>query len=176
MSKTETNWNDIPQFPKACYEIDVSWGYLESWLASQFEAGLNIDPDYQRAHVWTKAQQIAYVEHILQGGEVGKQLIFNCPNWDHLADGGEFTLVDGKQRLEAVRAFLQDKVEVFGYLKRSDFNARIPIDYTFRVRIMKLRTKADTLRLYLALNAGSTPHSQEELDKVRAMLAKEEIS
>jgi hypothetical protein len=35
-----------------------------------------------------------------------------------------------------------------------------------------LKTEAEVLRWYLEINAGGTPHTEEELDKVRKMLKK----
>lgn len=53
---------DIPQFPKAHYSIDQGWVTLEDLIARWEKShGLNLDPDFQRAHVWTREQQIAYV-------------------------------------------------------------------------------------------------------------------
>lgn len=73
---------DIPAFPRAHYEIDVSWDFLEQNIAwFQKDYGLDLDPDFQRAHVWTVDQRRRYVEYQLQGGEVGSTLIFNHTAW-----------------------------------------------------------------------------------------------
>lgn len=167
-------FKDVPQFPRAHYSCHIGWGYLESWLAGQIEYGLDLDPDFQREHVWTKDQQRAYIEYVLQGGEVGQTLIFNCTNWDDANTPGIFVLVDGKQRMEAVRSFLRDEIKVFGDNVCSEMGKLTMIGPTFIVRICKLMTKADTLRLYLSINAGGTPHSTAEIKRVQKMLAKEE--
>lgn len=163
-------YEDIPRFPVAHYEIDVPWRYLEDHIAIELPNGLDLDPDCQRDHVWTGDQQRAYVEYVLQGGEVARQLIFNCPAWPS-GDRG-YVLVDGKQRLEAVRRFLRDDLEVFGGHRRSDIKGSLhPLIASFRCRVVSLSTKAEVLRLYLNINAGGTPHTQEELERVRRMLS-----
>ena len=43
-----------------------------------------------------------------------------------------------------------------------------------QVNIMNFTTQRDLLQFYLDLNAGGTPHSQQELDKVRAMLTEKQ--
>jgi hypothetical protein len=164
----------VPQFPRAHYQCHVGWGYLEQWLKDQSAYGLDLDPDFQRGHVWTRDQQRAYIEYVLQGGEVGQTLIFNCTNWDEPNKPGIFVLVDGKQRMEAVRAFLRDEIAVFGDNVCSEMGRLTMTGPTFIVRICKLMTKADTLRLYLSINAGGTPHSKTEINRVRRMLADEE--
>jgi hypothetical protein len=70
-------FSDIPLFPRAHYEIDVEWRYLETQIASS--EGLDLDPAYQRAHVWNTEQQRAYIEYILRGGELSRIVIINAP-------------------------------------------------------------------------------------------------
>lgn len=165
-------FRDIPQLPRAFYEVDVPWDAIESHL-DRWSPELNLDPDYQRAHVWTREQQITYVEYMLQGGEVGKNLTFNAPNWNGNDAYKGLELVDGKQRLQAVREFTWDNFPAFGHYY-SEFEDPISLtDRMFRFKVCRLQTRAEILQLYLNINAGGTPHTQEELDRVRAMLAKE---
>jgi hypothetical protein len=168
-------WWDVPQFPRAHYEVDVEWNYLESQIKFWEEDGLNLEPDYQREHVWTMAQRIAYVEYIVQGGEVGSTLVFNHTSWEgRETKKGDLTILDGKQRLETARMFMRDEIPVFGRTL-SQWSGRLRmIQGRFKWRIMSLKTKAEVLRAYLSFNAGGTPHTEAELDKVRAMLAIEE--
>ena len=162
---------DIPAFPRAHYEVDVEWKYLEDHLVRwQTDMGLNLDPDYQRAHVWTETQQRLFVEHILQGGEVGLTLIFNHEDWDGMRDGAPFTLLDGKQRLTAARKFMADELAVFGRTLSQWSGSIRMVQGRFRFRVLSLKTREEVLRLYLSINAGGTPHTAEELAKVRAML------
>ena len=170
-------FSDIPQFPAARWSVDVPWTHLESNLDTIRGGGdLRLDPDYQRAHVWTQEQQRQYVEFQLMGGEISRTLIFNAPFWSkHAKDPSEtyVELLDGKQRLEAVRAFLRGDFPVFG-LKIDEFEGRFPtMEYRFRFQVCCLETREEVLSLYLKINAGGTPHSKAELDRVRALLEKE---
>ena len=170
-------FSDIPPFPSHRYEVNISWDYLEQHLHDEMNPGdgmaaLNLDPDFQRAHVWTETQQREYVEYVLRGGEVGRSLTFNCVGWggDYR---GPYEIIDGKQRLEAVRKFMRSELRVFGFLRR-DFGGRMRIAQSdFRWRVCSLETKAEVLQLYLNINAGGTPHTAEELNKVREMLGAE---
>lgn len=168
-------FSDIPQFPRAYYEVTVGWQYLEEHIKKQSNpevgASLDLNPDFQRAHVWTREQQIAYVEYALMGGEVGKNLTFNCVGWMK-GWKGPYEIVDGKQRLEAVRAFLRNDFKVFGSY-RNEFTdyLRITTAY-FNWRVCSIEKREDILQLYLNINAGGTPHTKKELDKVRKILGK----
>jgi hypothetical protein len=174
--KEGPSFNDIPQFPRAHYEVDISWDYLEDHLKHYFESyNLDLDPDFQRAHIWTREQQTAYVEYCLMGGEVGRNLTFNHPSWNTTLgrDSHRMEIIDGKQRLEAVRSFLRNEFPVFShkFLEYTDFPRIATVG--FRFRICSLETREQILQMYLNINAGGTPHTKEELDKVRNMLSKE---
>lgn len=136
---------------------------------------LNIDPDYQRGHVWTVAQSAAFVGHKLEGGE--------CPTltiqrW-HAAVPDE--VVDGKQRLLAILGFVEDRIPALlsdgasYYLREWGPDDRHMLPRSFelmlRARYVCCPTRADVLRLYLKLNRGGSIHSDEEIARVRDLLA-----
>jgi hypothetical protein len=131
-------------------------------------------PDFQRGHVWTEQQQIAFVEFLLQGGKSGKDIMFNHPGWMKSFEG-DFVLVDGLQRLTAVLRFLKDEISVFGGVKCSEFEDKLPSSISLCFHINDLPTKAAVLKWYLEMNSGGTPHSEEEIARVQNML-KSEIS
>ena len=168
-------FHDIPQFTKAApYRIDCDWGYMiNTWIPEhQGELGLELDPDFQRAHVWSRHQQIRYVEFILRGGQSGKELYFNHPNW---MSGfvGEFVLVDGKQRIEAARRFLHNEIPAFGSLYK-EYTDRLPfLTAKFGININDLRTRAEVLQWYIDLNDGGIVHTSAEIKKVRRLLEEE---
>ncbi len=164
-------FQDIPKFPRAHFEVTVGWTYLEIQL-NEFDSNgqLDLDPDFQREHVWTKEQQESYVEYILMGGEVARNIIFNCATWPRSITE-PITLIDGKQRLEAVRAFMRNELPAFGAMY-DDYEDR-PDTLSvarFSFRICGLESREDILNLYLSINAGGTPHTQKELNRVRLML------
>lgn len=169
-------FQDIPQFPHCNYRVDVSWRYLEEHLKSQSEvirgSGLDLNPDFQRAHVWTEEQQIAYVEYILRGGTSGKELYFNCAGWNR-DWRGPYVIVDGKQRLEAVRRFMRNEARVFGYLLSEYDDKPDMIDASFSWNIAALETRVQVLQWYLDFNASGTVHTPDELARVETLLKAE---
>jgi hypothetical protein len=164
------------------YQVEVSWRFLEEQLADwKHDLGLDLDPDFQRGHVWTETQQRAYVEFCLTGGKNANFILFNARGWNgRSTEGmGPLELVDGKQRLTAILRFLHDDLSVFddvpglGPVFRRDLDRLDSVDLRLSVFINGLNTRAEVLRWYLELNSGGTPHTQEELDKVRGMAANE---
>lgn len=133
------------------------------------EHGLILNPDFQRGHVWTSDQQRRFVEFVLRGGKSGLDLYFNHPGW--MRDWkGEFVCVDGLQRITAFLDFFDNKVPIYGGHYYQDFEDKLPWTMTMKVNINNLQTKREVLEWYLELNSGGTPHSDDELGKVRSIL------
>ena len=67
-----TRFQDIPPFMEGNYKADVPLAHVQGQLdhyEKDYRQKLDIDPDgFQRAHVWNTGQQIAFVEHVLRGG------------------------------------------------------------------------------------------------------------
>ena len=177
-------FRDIPKFIHGgSYAVDVSWAYLEEWLDAQIKDGTNLDldPDFQRGQVWDDGKRIAYVEYILRGGMSSKSLWWNCKGWNHGRRDTPLTIVDGKQRLEAVRKFLRSELPIFRSLDKrkkgflyNEFTDKLGIiDAAFRMHVNNLETRKLVLQWYLDLNDGGVVHTEEELFRVRDLLAKE---
>ena len=127
----------------------------------------DLDPDFQRGHVWTRDQQIAFVEFCLRGGTSGRNLYFNSPRFISQREG--LVMVDGKQRLTAVLSWMRGDFPVFGDTWREDLGPLPFSDHntSFRVHVNNLKTRAEILRWYLEMNEGGTPHTAQELERVR---------
>lgn len=170
----------IQPLSTAEYEVDVHWHHIEKSLADYGRdyGMLDLAPDFQRGHVWTADQQRHFVENVLRGvvSTDGMVIKFNCPNWHHgkfvsnLPDG--LQIMDGLQRLTAVKKFLAGEVKPFG-LSLDDLNGSSfsPNRYRFRVAVHCFTQRSDLLKHYLTLNTGGTPHSQDEISRVNALLA-----
>lgn len=164
---------DIPKFTRdSSYNIDMSPEFLMTWLAEEeADMGLELNPDFQRGHVWTQEQQIAYIEYIIRGGMSGRDLYFNCPWWHFGGVHGkyrDYVCVDGLQRITAWRAFLNNEIPVFDTYYR-EFTDRLPTG-TMRIHVNDLKTRREVLGWYIEMNAGGTPHSKSEIARVQDLL------
>lgn len=158
-------------FPRACYQVDCNWKYLEKMIADQKkELGLDIDPVFQRAHVWTEKQQIDYVEYSMLGGELAKSLTFAAVGWRSISNLSWYALVDGKQRLEAVRKYLRNELPVFGRLYADHDDVGFSLPCSFGWRVVEVDSPRDCAKIYLALNRGGTPHTAEDIAKAEQAL------
>lgn len=164
---------DIPAFRRCNYVVFSDWDMLERTLEHYSEIGLDLNPDFQRGHVWSKEQKTAYIEFCLLGGSSGRDIYFNCLGW--MEDfRGPFVLVDGKQRIMAVREFLKSEVPIFGGHLFNEFEDSMSMfEASFLFHINNLSSREDLLRWYLALNTGGTIHTAEEISKVKVLLEAE---
>lgn len=170
-----TRFEDVPQFTRSgSWECDYTLPRVLRFVEqAQEEEGLNLDPDFQRAHVWTEKQQIAWLEFFLRGGKTGRVLYFNNPNWIGTKVRGkyEFVIVDGKQRLQAITRFLKDEIRIFGSLYSEYTDKPQP---TMKINVNDLKTRAEVLQWYIEFNSGGVVHSEEEIERVRKLLEKEQ--
>lgn len=147
--------------------INMGFGHLESLLA---DFAIDVDVDYQREHVWTPEQQSLFVGHALSGGKV-LPLVVNDPG----REDQRLEMVDGKQRLTAMRLWLANKIPAFVGWKtiwRPDTDGRFRLGHGFEFHFVKL-PRIEVLRFYLRLNATGTPHTPAELTKVEQLLLDE---
>ena len=159
-------FQDIPLVTVAKYKVDVMWNYLENWLETEDP---DMNPDFQRGYVWNQTQKEHYVEWILRNGDSGRDIYFNHPGWFREWDG-RMVIVDGKQRVEAVLAFIHNKVKAYGYYRKEYQDQWNNLHCSFHVHVADLETRKEVLQWYLDMNTGGTMHTNEEVEKVRELL------
>lgn len=165
-------FSDIKPFTRdGNYRIDVSVGDIDYTISRyEEEYGLQLNPDFQRGHVWTEAQQSAFVEYVLRGG-ITSEIRLNHPGWQSNYKG-DFVCVDGLQRITAVRRFTRNEIKAFGYYY-NEYEDKLNMLTTIGFRVNNLKTRAEVLQWYIDLNAGGTVHSDEEINRVKKLLEEE---
>ncbi len=176
MSHKITRFRDIPQFTRwGSWECDFSIDRLvfnlDEWVTT---LGLELSPDFQRGNVWRSRQQVEFLEFFLRGGKTARVLYFNKPSWHNKVKTpyDDFVIVDGLQRLGAIRKFVQNEMRVFGSYFR-EFTDSIRITHTLKVHVNDLPTRAEVLQWYVDFNSGGTVHSAAEIARVRELIALE---
>ena len=171
--RTYTDFGEIPRFIEGHDVVDIPIFGIQRQLEHYQEYyGLDANPDFQRAHVWNREQQISFVEHVLRGGR-NTVIRWNCPGWSqNRRDSGPVQLVDGKQRLEAVLAFISNQIPAFG-TKYQDYTGKLEITTGLKFMMNSLQTRTQILQWYLEINRGNVAHTREELEKVEILLEKE---
>ncbi len=163
----------------AKWQADFRWAGLDASIAGLGSdyGGLELVPDFQRGHVWSEAQQIHFIENCLRGvvSSSGFLIQFNCASWSDDCTGSDlpagFQCVDGLQRYTAVTRFVCGEIKPFG-LAASDLAGTVfsPKRFHMKVAVHDFTKRADLLEHYLSINAGGTPHSSAEIERVRVLL------
>lgn len=175
-----TKFRDIPQLTSVGnYQVNMPLEYIpdriKEWQEDDYYK-LQLNPDFQRGHVWSEDQQIAYIDYLLRGGQSARIIYFNKPDWQGgggklQGDYNDFVCVDGLQRLTAVLRFMNNEIKVFGTFF-CEFEDRIPFDIDLLFNVNNLKTKKEVLQWYIEFNSGGTPHTQNEIERVKRMLEK----
>jgi len=129
-------------------------------------------PPYQRGAVWTRAQSIRFVESAWQGVDLGRYVVNAPNNSDYLTELDDL-LLDGQQRLTALRAYVDGAFEVFGavFADVPDPHRARFLRILFPMVTTHLDKREDAEALYRLLNFGGVPHQAERtLPALRAAL------
>ena len=173
-----TKFADIPQFTSdGSYQVNYPLTSLVKYIEEEIEEmGLQLNPEFQRGHVWTEEQQIAWVEYHLRGGKSGNTIYLNNPFWKSVlnpkpGDYTDYVCVDGLQRITAAQRFVHNEIKVFGsYFDEYEDKLRLVNNNTLILNVNDLKTEKEVLQWYLDMNSGGTPHSPEEINRVRKMI------
>lgn len=136
-------------------------------------------PDYQRGHVWTDTQAGRFMGFLLEWGT--SPVIF-VQRWA-ASVGHPDEVIDGKQRLTAVSRWTNNEIPAIfadpsqspmflrDFTKADQRNFTGPGGPTLTIQYVGYTTRAEVMAFYLRLNTGGTPHSTEEIERVRGMIA-----
>lgn len=121
---------------------------------------------YQRGSVWTHEQRLAFLDSIYNRSDIGRIVLRE-------RKGGNCDVVDGKQRLETIMAFMRDELadrygNTFGGL--SDIAQSAFTQHPLPTAILPVSTTdAQVLEIFLDVNAGGTVVAPEHIAAVRQL-------
>jgi len=171
----QIHWRSLPKLTSiGSYEVCQPLNYMIETIDRFIEKyNLNLNPDFQRGHVWDDEQRIKYIEYLIKGGQSHNVLYFNHPGWMNNFKG-EFVIVDGLQRLTSILEFLKNKFQVFSKYFSKDID--LSNHYIIKFNINNLQTRREILQWYLEINENGTPHTIDELTKVKKLIEMENIN
>ena len=143
----------------------------------------DLNPDYQRGHVWTDEQGEKFVGHMLEGGQVPLIFVQRYDSQKNAPKGVDYStlpieVIDGQQRLQAICRFMRGKIAAElsdgRRLWYKDFH-EVEQRMLPNIKVAYVDVdRATKLRFYLRLNRGGTVHTDAEIQHVRDLLAQEE--
>lgn len=141
---------------------------LESLVFMARRNGLNVTPDFQRDYVWTLDDKRRLVASIFDRADIGKFITMTHP-WPE----NRITVIDGKQRLDAIMGFMEGRFDYEGVTwPQLSWNDRY-IFQSLMVQVCELDAqrckRSDVLGLFLRVNRGGVPQTDEHIARVRAL-------
>lgn len=160
-----------------CHNAPVRVSYISTDLRGiLFQAlrrGLIDNPDYQRGYVWSNEDKEALIESLIEDRDIGKFIFVEDKSYNEY----RLEVLDGKQRLNTLIEFYTSK---FPYKGKYYHEFSKQDRYTMESRHAQSasidsnqHTRAELLATFLNVNAGGVPQTEEHLDYVRELLAKE---
>ena len=137
------------------------------------EGRLVVDPPFQRGSVWSLTQKQAWIESMLNDLPLPAIFINRFP-FGHPTWGFDDILIDGRQRIEAIYEFMQDKFSVRGELWSAQGE---PFKRGFRMTIAcpviysSFEKESECAEIYVQLLTAGTAHTAEEIEKARKLVA-----
>lgn len=126
-----------------------------------------IIPPFQRPLVWSKEQMIRFVESAWLGLHLGTYVV-NIMDFVNSTDAHPLDrlLIDGQQRLNALRAYWDNEFPVFGSYWSEVFEDK-PVYRRFRniqfgMGEVQIKDEAILRDLYNRLNFGGTAHTDDQ--------------
>lgn len=176
--------------PKFQYTIHNGIGKNEEQFEGKSLGGLNFNPhvidkdknkiNYQRDFVWTLEQKQLLIDSIYNNIEIGKFLFRQLP-WTKVIEQLKnndiayyYDCVDGKQRMNAIIEFLQDKFpDSYGnYWSDLSENAQdklLNYDKLSYGEFSKSATDNNVIDAFLTLNFTGTPMSKEHIEYIKSI-------
>ena len=123
---------------------------------------------------FNEQQQVDWLEYHLRGGKSGNTIYLNNPFWHsgQIPEMGKYVCVDGLQRITAAQKFIHNEIKVFGSYF-SEYEDRIrALPATMILNVNDLKTEKEVLQWYVDMNVGGTPHTNNEIERVKRMIGK----
>ncbi|MCP0917882.1 DUF262 domain-containing protein [Acinetobacter indicus] len=175
--KTLIKKRDEPRHP-VDVEADTLMDRIGKWRSRYGSFDLN--PEFQRGHVWTTLDQQKYIEALLRGTlpRQAKTITLNICGWHGVEPTGDLPkgglCIDGLQRITALEAFKNKQITVFGGLDVDDLaDTSFAIEeQLIHIAIYDYQQYKDVLDLYIDMNDSGVAHTQEEIERVKLIRQK----
>lgn len=147
---------------------------IESLIHRYYSFGVDMNPDYQRGFVWDDADRESLLETIFCNGKIGEFVFVDKPFVSFDTPSSE--ILDGKQRLSTLIAFYENRFSYKGvyYNDLSGNDKQAFLNYPVSVGECRETDKKQILKIFIMLNKGGRPMSDEHLEKVEKMLTEME--
>lgn len=149
---------------------------VDSLLSKHLNFGVDFKPDYQRDFVWEDSDRELLLDSIFMGADIGKFVFRSKEPDEWLEDGLLYEIIDGKQRMLTLLDYYENRFSYKGFFYNdlSPRDRRRFKDTPVSIAEVNNVTKKDTLRIFLMLNRGGRPVSEDVIQRAKDLLKQEE--
>jgi len=134
-----------------------------------YHSGVDFDVDYQCEHVWELTDKVVLIDSIFNNIDIGKFVFV----WrDFGVKEKLYEIVDGKQRLTALKEFYEDRFMYKGYF----FSELNPVDknkfesHNIVYEYLENSDKRAIFETIFKLNTTGKPMKNKDIEKVKKLL------
>jgi cyanate lyase len=145
-------------------------GMTHFWSLLYF-FGVDMNPAYQRELVWELEDKVKLIDSIFSNVDIGKFVFRQLPERTSI-EAPYYEVVDGKQRLSAIKDFYEDRFKYKG-LTFSELNFRDQAHFeTYPISVANVQRATDQqiYKLFVRLNTGGKAVSEEQINKVKELI------
>ena len=170
--RTSAKDNDTHFTKKAPVDLHFMNQTIESLIHRYYNFGVDMNPDYQRGFVWTQEDKEFLIDSIFTGIDIGKFGFVRNNDEEWKKTGYSYEILDGKQRLNTIIEFYEDRITYKGYTySQLGWEDR----YTFREHMVSVAEvkefdRKSILESFLSLNRGGRVMDKSQIEKVEKML------
>jgi len=140
---------------------------LDSLVHMAYHRGFITSPDYQRDYVWSLEDKQRLIHSIMDRTDIGK-FVFLERDEDYRLE-----VIDGKQRMNAIIEFMEGRFTFKGktwfQFSRGDKHSFTDLGVQY-AKLQASRVKrSDVLWLFLSVNVGGVPQTEEHIAKARKL-------
>lgn len=177
-----TNVRPIVSMPSVTFtrsdKIDLHFTNrsIESLISMHLHLGVDFAPEYQRDRVWDAKDQELLLDSIFMGADIGKFVFRHRSTEEWLQDNVSYEIVDGKQRLLTLLDYYENRFAYKG-VYYNDLHPRDKITFenaSVTVAEIECFDKTQVLKVFLMVNRGGRPVSDEVIRKAEKLLAEAE--
>jgi len=173
---TKEEHSKIPVFTE---EDNIRLNYYQTGMTHFWSVlyyfGVNMNPDYQRDLVWELKDKVKLIDSIFHNVDIGKFVFRSLEykeSYEKNEKGYTYEIIDGKQRLTAIKEFYEDR---FKYKGRtfSELNLRDKAHFdTYSISCAEVKGATDQqiYKLFVRLNTGGKAVSEEQINKVKNLI------
>lgn len=133
-------------------------------------AGVDMEVEYQREHVWKFADKISLIDSIFNNIDIGK---FVFVQRDMRMKGKLYEILDGKQRLTTIIEFIEDRLKYKGFYfsELSCHDQHKITEYNISYGYLENPNKETIFETFIKLNTCGKPMANKHIKYVKQLLS-----